>query len=270
MTDTFQQMRLHEEELTSTEHKVYEAVMERPEFFLQSSTTIAARQVGVSQSTVSRFCQKIGYDSFGDFQSHLMLTLSTRPPTHDDDRSRDPVECLCDMTRATHDAVGTELFHELVDQLLTSREVFIAGEGLSEPPALMLSMELLKYNVSCRFVPAGQDMLYMHVAGRDDLLVIFSSKNDSQRMVLSYLHDRPPERRPHTVMISHSATHPLRKLVDRFVLLPTWQTERYPIYIEPMTSMLAFCSIFMIGVSQATGRDPKPLGPIVNGSPPAW
>ena len=268
--DAFQQMRLHEDELTPTEHRVYEAVVESPESFLQSSTTIVARQFGVSQSAVSRFCQKVGFDSFGDFQMNLMLTLSTNTPAPPGDAERDPVEYLCDMTRATRDAVGAATIQELVERTLSARSVFTTGGGLSEPPALMLSMVLLKYNVACHFVPAGQDMLNMHVAGPDDLLVIFSSKNDSQRMVLSYLQDRPRERRPHTVMVSHSATHPLRKSVDEFVLLPTWQTERYPVYIEPMTSMLAFCSIFMMGVSQATGHDPEPLGPIVNGRSSSW
>lgn len=268
--NAFQQMRLHEGELTPTEHKVYDAVIQSPESFLQSSTTIVARQIGVSQSAVSRFCQKVGYDSFGDFQMNLMLTLSTNTPSPTDGEERDPVEYLCDMTRATYDAVGREALDSLIGRVLGARIVFTTGSGLSEPPALMLSMELLKYNVACHFVPTGQDMLNMHVAGPDDLLLIFSSKNDSQRMVLRYLRDRPPERRPHTVMISHSATHPLRRHVDEFLLLPTWQTERYPVYIEPMTSMLAFCSIFMIGVSQATGHDPETLGPVNDGRAPSW
>ena len=105
----------------------------------------------------------------------------------------------------------------------------------------------------------------MHVAGADDLVIVFSSKNDTQRMFLNFMQDRPRLRRPHVVMVSHSAVHPLRKLVDEFVVLPTWQTERYPVYIEPMTSMLAFCSILMIWVSRKTGQDPEMLPPIVNG-----
>ena len=263
--DAFMQMSLHESELTPTERRVLDAVLASPESFLQSSTTIVAKQIGVSQSAVSRFCQKVGYDSFGDFQMNLMLTLSTNTPAPEDGQRDDPVEYLCDMTRATRAAVGEKFLDSLSDRILSAKNVFTTGGGLSESPALTLSLELLKYNVPCFHVPCGQEMIHMHVAGADDLVIVFSSKNDTQQMFLNFMQDRPRLRRPHVVMVSHSAVHPLRKLVDEFVVLPTWQTERYPVYIEPMTSMLAFCSILMIWVSRKTGQDPEMLPPIVNG-----
>lgn len=261
--DAFQQMRLHESELTPTERRVFEAVLASPESFLQSSTTIVAKNIGVSQSAVSRFCQKVGYESFSDFQMKLMLALSTNTPHPDTHAARDAVEYLCDMLRATSDAIKPQVLDGLSEKILTARTVFTTGAGLSAPPALTLSMDLLKYNVPCFFMESGQEMIHMHVSNPDDLVIVFSSKNDTQRMFLSVLQETPSARRPHVVMVSHSAVHPLRKLVDEFILLPTWQTERYPVYIEPMTSMLDFCSILMISVSQKTGRDPKTLPPLL-------
>ena len=264
--DAFQQMRLHESELTPSERRVFDAVLASPESFLQSSSTIVAKNFGVSQSAVSRFCQKVGFDSFGSFQMSLMLTLSTGDADpHERDRG-DGVEYLCDMMRATAQAVRPEVLDALSDRILSSRRVFTTGGGLSAPPALILSMDLLKYNVPCFYMQSGQEMIHMHVAGPDDLVIVFSSKNDTQRMFLNSLDEVPRGRRPHVVMVSHSAAHPLRKLVDELVVLPTWQTERYPVYIEPMTSMVDFCSILMVSVSQKTGKDPKAMPPFVNGA----
>lgn len=262
--DAFLQMRLHESELTPTERRVLDAVLESPESFLQSSTTIVARQIGVSQSAVSRFCRKVGFDSFGEFQMNLMLTLSTNTPSSSSDHEN-PVEYLCDMTRAVSEAVSEADMDALAERILAARGVLTTGGGLSEAPALMLSLELLKYNVPCHNVPCGQEMVHMHVTEADDLVVIFSSKNDTQRMLLNFLQDRPRSRRPHVVMVTHSAVHPLRKLVDELIVLPTWQTDRYPVYIEPMTLMLAFCSILMIHVSRRTGRGPEALPPVADG-----
>lgn len=263
--DAFQQMALHRDELTSTERLVADAVVSDPESFLQSTTTMAARHAAVSQSTVSRFCQKVGYESFADFRMNLMLSLSANTPQAADIGKHDPIEYLCDMTRATERALKKGSVDELAEKILGARTTFTTGGGLSAPPALTLSMELLKYGVPCYFMQNGQEMIHMHVAGSDDLVILFSSKNDTQRMLLNVLRETPKSRHPHTIMISHSSAHPLRRLVDEFVVLPTWQTERYPVYLEPITSMLVFCSILMISVSQRTGHDPEMLPPIVKG-----
>ncbi|SES72978.1 DNA-binding transcriptional regulator, MurR/RpiR family, contains HTH and SIS domains [Olsenella sp. KH3B4] len=263
--DAFEQMRLHAEDLTPTELKVLNAVMDNPEGILQSTTTMAAQQIGVSQSAVSRFCQKVGYDNFGDFRMNLMLSLSSSTPTSNSKEDQEPIDYLCDMMRATNEALDKDTVSGLTDRILSSKAIYTAGAGLSSPPALMLSMELLKYKIPCYYMQSGQEMIYMHVASPDDLIVIFSSKNDTQRVLLNVIQEMSPQKRPHTVMVSHAAAHPLRKMADEFILLPTWQTERYPVYIEPMTSMLAFCSILMVEVSKRTKSDPEMLPPIVNG-----
>ncbi|WP_165443512.1 MurR/RpiR family transcriptional regulator [Olsenella sp. Marseille-P4559] len=263
--DAFEQMRLHAEDLTPTERKVLDAVLDNPEGILQSTTTMAAQQIGVSQSAVSRFCQKVGYENFGDFRMNLMFSLSNSTPTSNSRESQGAIDYLCDMMRATNDALNVDVITGLAERILSSKTIYTAGAGLSSPPALMLSMELLKYKIPCHCMQSGQEMIYMHVASPDDLIIIFSSKNDTQRMLLNVIQEMSPQKRPHTVMISHTAAHPLRKMADEFILLPTWQTERYPVYIEPMTSMLAFCSILMVEVSKRTGSDPEMLPSIVNG-----
>ncbi len=263
--DAFKQMHLHAGELTPTEHKVLDAILENPEAILQSTSTMAAQQIGVSQSAVSRFCQKVGYENFGDFRMNLMLSLSSSTPSLHEGEGHDPIDYLCDMMRATNESLKDGTPEKLTERILTAENVYTAGAGLSSPPALMLSMELLKYKVPCYYMQSGQEMIYMHVAEPDDLIVIFSSKNDTQRLLLNVIQEKTPAKRPYTVMVTHNSSHPLRKMVNELIVLPTWQTERYPVYIEPMTSMLAFCSILMVEVSKRIGTDPQMLPPIVNG-----
>ena len=263
--DVFQQLRLQSNTLTPTERRIYDSIMNDPESILQSTTTMAAQHIGVSQSAISRFCQKVGYESFSDFRTSLLLSLSNNTPKYNDKKKDDSVEYLCEMLHATNSALSRNRVNKLCDMILAAHTVYTTGGGLSSPPALMLSMELLKYNIPCYFMHSGQEMIYMHVANASDLVIIFSSKNDTQRMLLNVLKEKSKKKRPFVIMVSHSPVHPLKKLVNEFIVLPTWQTERYPVYIEPMTSMLAFCSILMITVSQKIGRDPEMLPPIVNG-----
>lgn len=265
--DAFLQMRLHENDLTPAEKRVRDAVLANPEAVLQCTTTMVAKRFEVSQSAISRFCQKIGFESFTDFRMGLMLSLSSHTPSEGDESTRRPVDYLCDMVEATDSCISPGTLDSLVDSVLGARQVYVTGGGMSCPPALMLNMELLKYNIPSIFVDSGQEMIHMHVACARDLVIIFSSKNDTQRMLLNGIREMPKERRPRTILVTHASDHPLRRLVDQVICLPTWQSERYPVYIEPMTSMLAFCSILMLSISQRQGEDPTALPPFVNGEP---
>ena len=104
--DAFQQMSSNERKLTPTEHLIFEAITADPESFVQSTTTMAAQYAGVSQSAISRFCQKIGYDTFSEFRMDLMLSLSTHTPTQTASQEKNPIEYLCNMVRATDISVN--------------------------------------------------------------------------------------------------------------------------------------------------------------------
>lgn len=46
----------------------------------------------------------------------------------------------------------------------------------------------------------GQEMTNAHGAGADDVVVLFSSNNDTHRMSLNVIGETAPARRPHIVM----------------------------------------------------------------------
>lgn len=263
--NVIEQLASYSSSFTPTDRRIYEAVLREPEYFIQSTTTLAASYVGVSQSAISRFCQKVGFESFGDFRTSLLLSIAQAENSTPQDPDGDPSIYLCSMIKATEKAIPKKRITELCDRILGARMVYTTGGGLSSPPAQMLSLELLKYNVPCYNIPTGGEMVQMHTATAEDLLIIFSTKNDTQRLLLNVLQETPHKKRPRTIMITHTSAHPLKSLVDETFVLPTWQTERYPIYLEPMTSMLFFCSLLMVSVSQRIGKDPVMLPPLVGG-----
>ena len=146
---------------------------------------------------------------------------------------------------------------------------FVLRSEMSDAPLCMKASTIVRRfksapgSVPSVFMPCGQEMIHLHAAKADDLIIAFSSKNDTQRLMMTVLGETAAEKRPACILVSHSANHPLKRMADDFVLLPTWQTERYPVYIEPMTSMLAFCSILMTEVSRKTGRQPATLPPFI-------
>jgi DNA-binding MurR/RpiR family transcriptional regulator len=265
--DAFSRIENLRDTLTAREQLVADSILDSPESYTQSTSTMAAQHAGVSQSTISRFCQKLGYESYTDFRMELTLSLSAHTPYEESrDNTKSHVDYLSDMITATNAAVRTNL-DDLVDKILSARTIYTTGAGLSSTPALSLSLQLLKFNLRSTFVTCGSEMVTMHVADASDLVLIFSSKNDTHRMFLNVLQDATAQKRPHTIMVTHTGAHPLRNLVDETIVLPTWQSERYPVYIEPTESMQAFSSIVMLAISEKTGRNPVTYSSFVNGRP---
>ena len=62
--------RLHslEKDFTRSEKKVVEAVLDNPEEVLYSSITDLAEKAGVGDTTVVRFCRKVGFKGYQDFK----------------------------------------------------------------------------------------------------------------------------------------------------------------------------------------------------------
>ncbi len=265
--NALQQMQMHSDSFTPTDRRIYVALIADPNFFFQCTTTMAAQHVGVSQSAISRFCQKVGFESFGDFRTSLLLSLSQNSQEQPQKDDGDAAGYLCTLIQATSREVSLQRRREICRRILDAQTVYTTGGGLSAPPAQTLALELLKHNVRCYYIDSGNEMLYMHAAAADDLVIVFSSKNDTQRTLLNVLQETPEKRRPKTLMVAHTAAHPLRKYVDDLILLPTWQSEGLPVYIEPMTSMLAFSSLIMAEISQMLGRSPATLPPLIAGEP---
>ncbi|EQM95778.1 hypothetical protein MBAG_03513, partial [Coprobacillus sp. D7] len=59
---------LKKDTFTKKEMIIYDILKENPDLILRGSITTLSKDYGVSQSTITRFCQKIGYEGFNDFK----------------------------------------------------------------------------------------------------------------------------------------------------------------------------------------------------------
>jgi len=127
-----------------------------------SSFDLAA-VTGVSQSTVIRFANALGFQGYGDFQDALQVELKYRLTTlerfemAEEDSSSDG-EML--NTIAMHDALNIkknlslnpmDALHNLCTRLMLSSKVYIYGQGFSACAAMYLAsyLRILLPNVCC-------------------------------------------------------------------------------------------------------------------------
>ena len=55
-------------DMTLRENEIANFVLKNPEFIVNNTITNIANEVGVSETSINRFCKKIGYKGFQDFK----------------------------------------------------------------------------------------------------------------------------------------------------------------------------------------------------------
>ncbi len=183
-------LRRRYDELTSSQKRIAEAVVEDPEFVAFATVDKLASKLGVSPSTVVRFTYRLGLDGYQDLQervralvrtqmrsatvadgrettvtSHLAGTIHGRSFDHDLDNLRRTIsgQDARDLTRA-------------VDLISKARRVFVAGAGPSFAVAFYAALALDRI----RGETIGLDGGGHEAAGQlqamrpDDVLLVFT------------------------------------------------------------------------------------------------
>ena len=153
--------------------------------------------VGVSESTVVRFADELGFEGYSQFQLsvqelvRIKLTPNQRIEITKQRIGRgDVIDKVMesDIGKIKHTLEGLDraAFSEAVDAILNAKNIYITGARSSEPIA-----RLLAYNLSLIFdnvklvVPTSSAEVFeqMYSIGADDVVIAFSFPRYSSKMI---------------------------------------------------------------------------------------
>lgn len=155
------------------------------------------RFVGVSESTVVRFANELGYDGYSDFQKAVQeLVRAKLTPNQRIEITKqrighgDILENVCESDinkiRNTFDKLDRNSFFDSCDAILGAKRIYIMGARSTEPLAMVL-----KYNLSLIFdnvilvAPKSTVEVFeqMFTIGENDVLIAFSFPRYSSKMI---------------------------------------------------------------------------------------
>lgn len=249
--DAYRQMELHKDELTPRELSVYEAILDNDELVRGSSSTELARALGISQSVISRFCQKIGFSGYGDFRMSLYQAAGKHEGRGEkDDDERDIADYYADALYEVRRALPDSLLDELARTVLAATDIYLSGYGVSRIPSSFLGTLLSQDALRAHVVPPGDEAGVLHYTSDSDLFILFSLMNRSHTDFLTTVRELNPKSRPHTILVSGTPSHPLRHEVDEMIVLPSWSTRRNATYLPPTFAAVLFCMLLSHTVSE--------------------
>lgn len=239
------QIKQCKDKLTPRELEIYKIVMEHPYEISSSTTSQIVAHYHVSQSSISRFCQKVGYNSYSDFRMALFLSATTgRFHEESEGERQDLTYYMCDLVKAVRKSLPDTLLDTLSKRVMTSNTIYTAGTTYSSIPAQLLALQFLLGSFPAHYVPAGSEVEVLHITRPSDTFFLFSVENPTHQDFLTSVREISPEKRPYTILVTLSARHPLQKLADQVVYLPSWTSMHYPIAVDTSFVTNTFCNIF--------------------------
>ncbi|MDX9799918.1 MAG: MurR/RpiR family transcriptional regulator [Spirochaetia bacterium] len=227
------------------------------------SITTLASELGVSEATIVRFAQNLGYKGFPELKKDLVhyyqnyLTPGERLKNSIEilaggdfsfeKAMRHELKCL----EETIDSVNASMFTEIVDSICKKNRVFVFGLGLSNEPVVnYLSFRLRRFGLDVRDIPySGSNMMECIPAiKKNDLVIIYQflkASPDYYSLTIALQSTGAA-----LFLITDNKKLDLVKAVDKVITVNRGPVENY----HTLTVPFAVTSAIILGVAEKMGE----------------
>ncbi|WP_105167604.1 MurR/RpiR family transcriptional regulator [Pseudoalteromonas sp. T1lg23B] len=193
---TFVKIKALKPSLSSSEAKLADFTLSSGAKIRSLSSVELAKQAGVSQSSVVKFAQKLGYKGFPAFKLAVIddLNLQTKQPepAHSHITHADPIDLIAQKLLAhqqsildeTHKLNDVKQFEAAIGAIKAAKRILLCAVGGSFTMAQDFALKLQKLGLPAI---AQTDELsaasYIATMGKDDLLIAISDSGQSKSVL---------------------------------------------------------------------------------------
>ncbi|MGM9941959.1 MAG: MurR/RpiR family transcriptional regulator [Bulleidia sp.] len=219
--DLLSKIQLKKNALTANERKACDAIMEDMVLVQHHSLEELSNAIGVTKTSILRFCQKLGYSGYSEFKYDLINYVNSQHKQEGENDNRiSAVENLyANAISLIHYSVTEEMVQNLVRDIRNARRVYIAGSINSGVAALQLRYALLMYGIDADLINSDEEMRSRDMCMKeDDLLILYSVSARTEMIVRAF--DTREQNGCRIALITMNEKTPLKEKADHFICLP--------------------------------------------------
>lgn len=188
--DVFEELRTRYDELTNSQKRIAEAIVEDPEFIAFSTVDEVGTKLGLNPSTIVRFAYRLGLEGYIDLQDRVRERVRAQLAQRDQVGSeKSPSTTMhlhgtvfassfehdLDILQRTIAQLGAEDLTRAVDALVKARRVYLAGGFASFGIAQYMALALSRIRGETFLLGPSEDeaALLLQVA-KGDALIVFT------------------------------------------------------------------------------------------------
>ena len=257
MEALFQQISAKYKTLPPSQRKVAEYFFHNLNQAIILNATQIAAQAKVSEATVIRFVNGLGYSGFSDFKrvvgQQILADYSTSTRLIESAKTLEGRRSLftdilmgdIEKIRDLGSRINEEMFNKAVEKLCSARNLYILGLRSSYALAFYLAFDLRFFLNSVRLVELGVGDLpeQLRDIGPSDVLVVISFKRYTQETVR--IAEKVKEKKPFIIAITNSELSPTAQLSDMALIAET----KIPAYFESYTAPMSLLNALITAIA---------------------
>ena len=219
--------------------------------------------VGVSESTVVRFADELGFEGYSQFQHSIQELVRTKLTPNQrievtkqrigrGDVIESVMESDINKIKYTFERLDRKVFSESVDAILSAKTIYVTGARSSEPLARILSYNLSLIFDNVRFVvPTSSAEVFeqMYSVSDQDTVIAFSFPRYSSKMVNSVKYARTKGAK--VVVFTDSNISPLAEYAN---CLLTAQSDMAS-YMDTLVAPLSIINAIIIEITRRREKE---------------
>ncbi len=249
--------------LRGTTQKVAAFILDYPRETIDLTVTELSARAGVSEASIVRFAQSLGYSGFHALKLRLAEDIvSPMMIVHEDLKADDTpatavqkamtvgLRSLEDTARILDPAV----LEAAIQTLCNARQIILLASGNSIPIAMDLDFRLTKIGMSSRFSidPTMQEM-YAALATSEDVAIGISHTGSSKDTVHAL--ELAKQRSAHTICITNHSDAPLTRYGEMCLFTATRVSHFREEAMDSSLAMLALTEAVYVGICIARSDD---------------
>ncbi|MDR0297190.1 MAG: MurR/RpiR family transcriptional regulator [Streptococcaceae bacterium] len=168
--------------LTHTELDSFVKLDNQPDLLLTKSLSALTESLFVSQSSLIRLAQKLGFSGFTDFHAHAKKLLTQA----DRSMSETLIEQYHSFYTEVLPTIGSQKLEAFAHAIHTAKNIFIVGVGLSKPVAEYMAKHLYQLDRSAVYVYETHMLdLLPNLVTHGDLVFFISLTGETATLVNS-------------------------------------------------------------------------------------
>ena len=250
-------------ELRKSDRRVAEHILSDPQAALIATVAETARNAGVSEPTVMRFCAALGFEGFQDFKLKLAHSVALGVPATQSvldatDTPQTLTDKVFDYTMTSLDWARSQLDHEAVAQaielLVGAGRIEFFGFGASGIVAADAQQKFPLFGVPCNVhTDSHQQFIAASMMQRGDVAVAIS--NTGQTTALLEVMRAARQTGAQVIGISGRPGGRMGRLCDLLLVIETLEnTDIYTPTISRLAA-LVLIDILAVGVAMRRGSD---------------
>lgn len=252
-SNPFQLIRENQSTMTKTDHGLADYIVGHPVQIIRLTIEELAEAAGTSPSAVSRFCKRIGYDSFATLKLQMARTMVAHNGTvNSQKKATSPAEAIADLyaqyIRQIPQFINNQDVCDIAELFARSDRVKLFGINRTFNSAKQMEQRLARMGFDSTAVnePITMSDIASILTSHD--LVILFTVNDNERIYLKIAEGLHHQKCP-LVCITMNPALPIKKYCRKYVVLPKISDDTSISFLDNQAIFYVYIEILLEAIA---------------------